>query len=113
MNPKVHWRDLLIGAAGIWLIASPKMLGYDLEETAALNAVGVGWCLVIFCAISAWRLVDLGNEIFNIVIGCWLILSPFSLGFSERRTPELNAIAVGLLVAGLAVWDLSSIRGPK
>jgi len=113
MNPKVHWRDLLIGAAGIWLMASPTVLDYNLNESAATNAFSVGGCLVIFCIISAWRLVDLGNEILNIVIGCWLILSPFSLGFSGQRTPELNAIAVGLLVAGLAVWDLSSIRGPK
>ena len=40
MNPKVHWRDLLIGAAGLWLIASPTVLGFELNETAALNAVG-------------------------------------------------------------------------
>ncbi|HUK04490.1 MAG TPA: SPW repeat protein [Burkholderiales bacterium] len=113
MNPKVHWRDLLIGAAGIWLIASPTVLGYNLVEKAASNAVGVGWCLVIFCVISAWRLADLGNEILNIVMGCWLVLSPFSLGFSEQRTAELNAIAVGLLVAGLAIWDLSSVPRAK
>jgi hypothetical protein len=113
MNPKVHWRDLLIGAIGIWLAASPKVLGYDLDEAAALNAVGVGWCLVIFCAISAWRVVDLGNEILNIVMGCWLVLSPFSLGFAEHRVAELNAIAVGLIVAALAVWDLGSAPSPK
>jgi len=113
MNPKVHWRDLLIGAAGLWLIASPTVLGFELNETAALNAVGAGWCLVIFCVISAWRVVELGNEILNIVIGCWLALSPFSLGYSEQRVPELNAIAVGLLVAALAVWDMSRVPAPR
>ena len=108
MNPKVHWRDLLIGASGIWLIASPTVLGYNLVEGAALNAVGVGGCLVVFCIISAWRLEDLGNEIFNIVMGCWLVLSPFSLDFSEQRVAELNAIAVGLIVVALALWDIRS-----
>ena len=113
MNPKVHWRDLLIGASGIWLIASPTVLGYNLVEAAAYNAVGVGACLVVFCIVSAWRLEDLGNEIFNVVMGFWLALSPFSLGFSEQRIAELNAITVGLIVVALALWDLSSVRSPE
>jgi len=113
MRPRVHWRDLLIGAAGAWLIASPSALGYGLDEAAALNATGVGWCLVVFCIISAWRLVDLGNEILNILIGCWLALSPYALGFSEQRIATVNAVSVGLIVVGLAVWDLCSIPAPK
>jgi hypothetical protein len=70
MGPKVHWRDLLIGLVALWLIASPSVLGYDLDSTAALNAYGVGFGLIIFCVISAWRLQDLGNEIWITECGC-------------------------------------------
>jgi hypothetical protein len=112
MSPSVHWRDLLIGVAGVWLIASPSVLGYDLDSTAALNAYGVGFGLILFCIISAWRLEELGNEIVNIVFGCWLVLSPYALGFSDQGTVALNAILVGLIVAALAIWDLCSIPTP-
>ena len=113
VKPRVHWRDLIIGAAGAWLVASPYVLGYELDGAAASNAVGIGCCLVIFCIISAWRLKDLGNEILNIVFGSWLALSPYALGFSGHRTPALNAISVGLVVAALAVWDLHSTAKPE
>jgi len=113
VKPRVHWRDLIIGVAGAWLVASPTVLGYGLDETASANAIGVGWCLMIFCVISAWRLKDLGNEILNIVFGSWLALSPYSLGFSGDRAAALNAISVGLIVAALAVWDLHSTAKPE
>ncbi|HTP60886.1 MAG TPA: SPW repeat protein [Burkholderiales bacterium] len=113
MEPRAHWRDVVIGLAGAWLVASPSVLGYDLDPAAAANAFGAGFGLVIFCIISAWRLTDLGNEIVNIVFGGWLVLSPYALGFSGERAATLNAISVGLVVAALAAWDLHSARKPE
>jgi hypothetical protein len=97
--------------AALWLVASPVMLGYDLDHSPdftapALNAYAVGTGLIIFCIISAWRLEDLGNEILNILFGCWLVLSPYALAFSDRSLAALNAIVVGLFVIVLAIWDL-------
>lgn len=108
MHSSTHWRDLLIGMVGLWLIASPSLLGYGLSHAAALNAYGVGSGLIVFSIVSAWRLRDLGNEILNVVFGCWLVLSPFALGFSGQRAAALNAAAVGLIVASVALWDLFS-----
>jgi hypothetical protein len=118
MHPRVHWCDLLIGAAALWLMASPVMLGYDLEhspnwQAPALNAYAVGTGLLIFCVLSAWRLEDLGNEILNIVFGCWLVLSPFALAFSDWRLVTLNTIAVGLVVIMFAILDLSTASRNK
>jgi len=113
MRLQVHWRDLVIGAAAIWLIASPLVLGYDVGElpdsrAAALNSYAVGTGLLLFCIISAWRLEDFGNEILNIVFGCWLALSPYALAFADRAAATLNTIAVGVLVVVLAIWDLKA-----
>ena len=109
MRLNVHWRDLLIGVAGLWLIASPSIIDYQLNNTAISNAYGVGCGLIVFCILSAWRLQDLGNEIVNIVFGCWLVLSPYALGFSRQQAVTLNAIIAGLIVVALAIWDLYSI----
>lgn len=113
MRPKVHWRDLLIGAAALWLLVSPVLLGYDVGNlpnlhAPALNSYAVGTGLLLFCIISAWRVEDLGNEILNIVFGCWLALSPFALAFSDLTTATWNTIAAGVFVIVLAIWDIKA-----
>jgi len=105
---KVHWRDLVIAAASLWLMGSPFLFGYDSQLVAATNAYGVGCALIFFCIMSAWRLRDFGNEIVNIVFGCWLVLSPYALAFADQRAATLNAIAVGLCVIVLGIWDLAA-----
>jgi hypothetical protein len=89
MRVNVHWRELLVGAAGVWLAASPLLLRYDLDTTLAVNAYAVGTGLIVFCLLSAWRLEELGSEIVNILLGGWLILSPYALGFQEQLVPRL------------------------
>lgn len=113
VRSEVHWRDLLVGLVALWLMASPLLLGYGLERAPATNAYTVGSALILFCTISAWRLKDLGDEIVNILFGCWLILSPYALAFSDHRAATLNAIAVGVIVILLAVWDLSANPEPE
>jgi hypothetical protein len=113
MRPRVHWSDLLIGVAAIWLILSPVALGYDIDHlpdlrAPAINAYATGIGLLVFCLISAWRLEDIGNEIVNIGFGCWLVLSPYALGFSDLTSAALNAVMVGITVVAAAVWDLRS-----
>lgn len=113
MRFKVHWFDLLIVLVALWLLASPTVLGYDagqvpVQQTPALNAYGVGIALTLYCMISAWRLQDVGNEIVNMIFGCWLMLSPYALGFSDLLLPSLNAILVGFVVVVLAVLDIRS-----
>ena len=113
MRMSVHWYDLLIIIAGVWLLASPTVLGYQVgqvpvAQTPALNAYGVGTALIVYCVISAWRIEDVGNEIVNLIFGGWLMLSPYALGFSDWLRPSLNAILTGLVVVVLAVLDIRS-----
>lgn len=91
---------------GCWLVISPWEMNYSLIETATANACGLGGVLIVFNLISACRLTDKGQEIFNILLGCWLILSPYSLSFATEKEPTINAITVGVLVVALACWQI-------
>ena len=119
MRRNVHWYDLLIVMAALWLLASPTVLGYEVGQlsvlqTPALNAYGVGLALTLYCVISAWRIEDVGNEIVNMIFGCWLMLSPYALGFSDWLRPSLNAMLVGLVVVMLAAMDIrATIRNAR
>ena len=102
----IRWQDWTNVLLGCWLVVSPWQMGYTLNETATTNACGLGVVLVVFNLISVCRLVDEGQEIFNILLGIWLICSPYVLGFASDKEPAVNALAGGVTVVALAVWQI-------
>ena len=102
----IRWQDWTNVLLGCWLGVSPYQLEYRLNAAATQNAMGLGAVLVIFNIISACRLVDKGQEIFNIVLGTWLLLSPCAVGFESVQAATINTMTVGALVVGLAIWQI-------
>ena len=102
----VRWQDWVDVLLGCGLVVSPWLAGFTLDSAATVNACGLGAGLVVFNLISVCRLVDVGQEIFNILLGVWLFLSPYSLGFSADKEPTTIAIIAGLMIVSLAVWQL-------
>lgn len=41
--------------------------------------------------------------VFQVLLGIWLIISPFALGFGEMRSMALNSIVVGAIVTILGM----------
>jgi hypothetical protein len=102
----IRWQDWTNVLLGCWLVVSPWEMEYSLNEAATANSCGLGGVLLIFNLISACRLLDQGQEIFNILLGAWLILSPYSFGFATEKEPAINAIVVGTLIVSLAGWQI-------
>jgi hypothetical protein len=103
---KLRWQDWGCILLGAWLLVSPWQMGYTLSHAAFTNAGGLGAALVVFNLMSVWRLLDEGQEIVNILLGTWLVCSPYALSFVAEKNPAINAIAVGTLVIVLAVWQI-------
>src|SRR5438045_2291099 len=92
--------------AGIWLIISPWVLGFnDMAMSAALwSTLLSGMAVLVLAGI---RLATTGTEglsWLNLLVGVWLIVSPFVLAFSAAQTAMGNAIFLGILVAIFALW---------
>jgi len=118
MKMKTHWCDLLIRVCAIWLLASPVVLGSSPDllpdaKAAAFNAYTLGTALLICSVLPAWRQEDNGNDMVNITFGCWLALSPFSLGFSAFSGATANAIVLGFVVIALAMLDIYLLTGMR
>lgn len=96
------WQDWCILMAGLWLIASPQQLGFSLDHYASGNACGVGGLLVVYNIMIAGRLVDEGQEMVDLILGIWLIFSPYALGFSWSGPASKNTIAIGTVVVLLS-----------
>jgi hypothetical protein len=99
---RTRWQDWCIIAAGAWLIVSPHQLGFTLDHFASSNACGVGGLLVLYNLMIAGRQVDEGQEFVNLLLGMWLIFSPYALGFSWLVSASVDMIAIGAAVVALA-----------
>ncbi|WP_243030420.1 SPW repeat protein [Thermus altitudinis] len=97
-----RWQDWANLVLGVWLILSPWLLGFSGTPAAMWNAVLVG-VVVGLMALMHLRGGPMWEEWVSVVLGVWLILSPWILGFSGMGNAMWNAVIVGLLVGALAL----------
>lgn len=101
------WQDWASFALGLWLAVSPWIAGYADEQAATANAVVVGLVLALASHFECVACDEAPVEWLNFAAGLWLICAPFMLEFSASRVASANCIAVGALVAALAISALS------
>jgi len=84
----------------VWLFVSPWVLQYR-ETTAAQSAFLVGFLLVVteLIALSSFLVWE---EWFSVILGAWLVISPWVLG--AAFVPMVNFVIVGLLILALAFY---------
>ncbi|MFA6427682.1 MAG: SPW repeat protein [Candidatus Magasanikbacteria bacterium] len=92
--------------AGVWLILSPFILSFTEVTSALWNSIIFGIAVI---ALSALRETEEGTKVrwpswTNAVIGLWLVLSPFILGFTDNRVAYINTLVLGIIVLILASW---------
>jgi multisubunit Na+/H+ antiporter MnhE subunit len=87
------------------MVLSPWLLGYHTTSgSATANGVIFGLIIAIL-AIAALSTRQAWEEWVNLVLGIWLILSPWLLGFhSVSSSATWNDVIFGLLVGIVALW---------
>jgi len=97
------WFNLLLGA---WFFASPWLMNYASElPKAAWNAWVAGAGIVLFAAV-AYMMPKAWEEAVNILLGAWVAVSPWVLGFTANKDVTTNSIVIGSLVTLLAIWAM-------
>ncbi len=103
------WNVLL----GIWLIISPFVLGHARSNAFLVNNIVLGIVIGVLALIrSSGSDPRAGTSWLNIILGIWLIISPFALGFSNLMGPMINNVVVGIVVALIALGSASGSREP-
>lgn len=103
----IRWMSGINTAAGLWLFISPFVLDFAGIGTALWNSLIIGaviFVLAIYRAANPLRHKE--YSWFNAVLGFWLIISPFLLGYGSFGETSLfqssaatwNGIIVGLVV---------------
>jgi hypothetical protein len=99
----------IVAVLGIWQISAPFILNFAVEQMVMWNTVLCGFLLVLFAGLSLygigrWERTSVSS--FNFlaaVVGLWLLVSPFALGYQANTTAFWNAIIIGAISGILAV----------
>jgi hypothetical protein len=97
---------------GIWLIASPWLLGYaEPFGTAAATAAVIGLVVFLF-SLDDYFFSNEAEEWVDGVLGVALMLSPLLLGYTDNTRATLNAVLCGFLITGIAAWAVQRLHAP-
>ena len=94
------WANLLVG---IWLCASPIVLGFSGNRAEMQNAVVVGFFVIVaeVLTLSFLRVVE---EWINIGLGAWLLFSAWMVDIVV--VAKVNSVVSGGLLIVLAIYEL-------
>lgn len=104
----IDWINLLLG---IWLIASPWVLGTVASTTSTTVLLVMGIALVVF---SVWALAQAESraaEWWNFFLGVLLFFLPWIFNYTGKFSNAVNSWIVGILVAALALITMPMIKG--
>jgi hypothetical protein len=95
--------------AGIWVFISAWVFAGG-GAGAVWNSIIVGILIVIFAAIRMSRSAPVWPAWLNVILGIWLIISPWIYGFALDSGRRTNDIIFGIVVIVLAIWSASTNR---
>lgn len=97
----IRWDSGVNALLGVWLVLVPFVLMYGVAA-ATWNDVVVGVVIATLAAVRAFG-APRANALSwtNVVLGAWLVLAPYALGYTALTGALWNDIIVGLLVVVL------------
>ena len=106
MKQVKHWQDPVNAVLGVCLVLAPWAVGFDGDTVATVNAVVIGLALVA-AALGAMLVPRAWEEWTEALLGLWLIVSPWALGFGMATDAGRAAVVAGVVIAALALWTLA------
>lgn len=94
--------DLIILLLALWLMTAPRTFGFLSELPASLSAWISGVTVAVLGVAGLLAVVERG---LNIIVGFWIAISPWVIGFATDAFAMWNHFLVGL-----AVWGLEAVR---
>ena len=101
------WEDWLGMVLGLLIAVSPMLAGGEVSRAAIWNTVLVG-VLIFFIAELEYAVLQRWEEICQLVLGLWLIASPYVLGYSAAGSLRFWHSTFGglvILLAALELWQ--------
>lgn len=113
MKLPIHLLERFNVVLGVWLFFSPLVFGLYIPGAITLvvaHSFFMGAVLVVI-SLAAYYHEHLWEDVIDMMIGFWLIMSPFVLAFSGEVLVTLNHVIIGVLLMMDAI--ISIMRTPK
>lgn len=104
-----QWRDGISVLLGLWLLFSPWILQFTGTPPAMWNSVILGVIIAVASGAALFQFHE-WEEWIDTVMGVWLVVSPWLLGYSTMTAAAWNHVAVGLITVILSVWSIRHFR---
>jgi hypothetical protein len=98
------WCDVANLILGAFLFFSPWIFGFD-AGTVSQNAYIAGIVIAVI-AIGALAAFAVWEEWLNLIVGLWVLVSPWVLGFHGTTRPMAVHVVIGIAVAVLAAIEI-------
>jgi hypothetical protein len=102
---ELKWKESGVDVVNLilaaFLLLTPMMVGFASDHVAAPNA-WVSGIVIGAVAIAALTKFAEWEEWINLLLGVWVLVSPWVLSFSAQTTARWAHVGIGLIVAGLA-----------
>ncbi len=116
-----RWRDWVMLALAVWLLVSPWLLGFSAAAPAAGVTASAGFTMaawnawvvgVVVAALAIWAIAMFAEwqDWLTGILGVWLVVAPWVLGFSAIAAVVWDHVIVGALIVVLAAWELWAVR---
>jgi SPW repeat len=104
---KIHrsWEDWLSMLVGVLIGFSPWLAEQQGDQAVMWNAILVG-ALVLVLAQLEYVSLQRWQELAEIILGLWLIASPFIFGYAEAGPLQYWHFVFGAIIVLLATWEL-------
>ncbi len=102
------WACLLLA---VCLFVSPWTLGFTVETIPSWNAWIVAVLLGLFASAAVFAFAE-WEEWANLVLGLWLVASPWLLSFAANASAMWTDIVLGVLIVAASLWAVWDVHHP-
>jgi hypothetical protein len=103
---RARWASAGNVLAGLWLILAPFVLDFEGDDVAVWNHMIVGAAVLVLAAIRAFDPDERESlSWLNVVLGLWMVVSPFLLGHANTGDAQTNSLIAGVAILGLAAFS--------
>ena len=102
-------QDVVNLILGVLLFLSPWLITGFSNRAAEWNAWIAGALLIIFAAVALSEYAE-WEEWTNLIIGAWVIISPWVLRFADNSNALWTHLIFGVLALLVSVWALWDYR---
>jgi hypothetical protein len=112
MKAWTRWQDWVSLVLGVLLFISPWVFSTSTNGSSSWNAWIIGVIGVIL-ALGALAFLSTATiaEWISLILGVWLFISPWVLGFAALSAAAWTAWIIGILFVVVNGWTLLQTRG--